>query len=97
MKEILNTGVVSANFNGHYKQEVIFENEKGSKFRIVINRTEHKSVLYKWSDTEGWLYVLERHTKNHYGIDVAYKSSDRVPQNVYEPVIKDMKELSTNF
>jgi len=94
---ISNTGVIDANFNGHRKQEIIFLNEKNEKYRICINVTSPVSTLYKWSETKGWLFILEKNTIKDFGIDTAYKTLNTVPQNVYNPIIKSLKRLAENF
>lgn len=97
LKEILNSGVVNANFNGHWKQEVMFINEKNEKYRIVINHSGPNTNLYKWSDANGWLFIVERKTKEEYGIDICYHPKERIAQNTYVPIIKDLKRFIQNF
>ena len=93
LSEIHNTGIINANFNGLWKQEIIFITEEKNKYRITINSTKPVVILSKWSDGEGWLFVLEKRTIGDFKIDTAYKPKERVPENVYEPIIKAMKKL----
>jgi len=94
---ISDTGVIDANFNGHRKQVVIFCNENNEKYKISINRSSPESILYKWSNTEGWLYIVGKNTIKDFGIDTAYRNLSSVPQNVYAPIIAHLKKLAENF
>ena len=94
---ISDTGIVNANCNGHWKQTLIFKNEKDEKFNISINYSSPTSELYKWSNEKGWLFVLSKDTVKDYGIDTAYRPRDKVSEKVYLPVINDLKILSKNF
>lgn len=93
LTEIHNTGVVYANFNGLWKQEIIFITEEKTKYRITINSTKPVVILSKWSDGEGWLFVLEKRTVEDFKINTTYQPKERVPKDVYEPIIKAMKKL----
>lgn len=93
LTEIHNSGVHNANFNGLWKQEIIFITEDKNKYRISINSTKPVVTLSKWSDGEGWLFVLEKRTVEDFKIDTTYLPKERVPQDVYEPIIKAMKKL----
>ena len=97
LTEIHNSGVITANFNGLWRQDVIFVNENKEKYKISINQTRPVSVLSKWSDGEGWTFILEKNTKDVYKIDTTHQTADRVPQKVYEPIIKDMKKIIQHF
>lgn len=97
LKEILNSGVITANFNGHWKQEVMFINEKNEKYRIVVNHSSHETSLYKWSDSNGWLFITNKNTAKVYNIDITYRPIERVDQNIYTPVIKDFKRIIQHF
>lgn len=93
LTEIHNSGVHDANFNGLWKQDIIFITEDKNKYRISINSTKPVVVLSKWSDGEGWLFVLEKKTKEDFKIDTDYLNKDKITQTVYEPIIKAMKKL----
>ena len=97
LKEILNTGVINANFNGHWKQEVMFINEKNEKYWMVINHSGPVVNLYKWSDSKGWSLIVTKNTISDYNIDICYHPKERISQTVYAPVIKDMKRFIQNF
>jgi hypothetical protein len=94
--EIHNSGILGS-YNGQWKQTVTFTNEKNEKFRITINDGDYKTILYKWSDSHGWLFIVEKSSKSDYNIDVAYQDRPRVKDNVYDPIIKDLKKFSENF
>lgn len=97
LTEIHNSGVYEAHFNGLWRQEVIFVNENKEKYRISINQTKEKAVLSKWSDGEGWVFILEKGTETNYNIKTTYKDKENITQTVYEPIIKDMRKLIQHF
>lgn len=97
LKEILNSGIINANFNGHWKQEVMFINEKNEKYRILVNDSSPETILYKWSETNGWMFIVSKITKEEYGIDICYRPKERISQSDYTPIIKDLKKFIQHF
>lgn len=97
LTEIHNSGVYDAHFNGLWRQEIILVNENKEKYRIAINQTKEKAVLSKWSDGEGWVFILEKGTQTDYNIKTTYKPKEMINDKIYEPIIKDMRKLIQHF
>jgi hypothetical protein len=100
-KTILNTGITNGNSNGGRNYEEIFTDEKNDKFRIYIHSESYKSQsyarLFKWSDKDGWLTIQSKNPENDYNINISYREKGTYSENVFDIIVKDLKQLAENF
>ena len=98
-KEIENSGILEAQINGGYRQEILFTLDKKNKFKISIMSERHTSQsyakLFKWTDKEGFALVISKNPKTQYNIDVAYKRN--VNGAAFKSIIDDLARIAETF
>jgi hypothetical protein len=99
-RNIESTGIERNNdANGSRTYTSIFLNEKDEQFMIDIRSESYKrqsyAKLFKWSQQQGWLIITTKNPHFHYNVDISF--SNDFEQTVFDPIIKDLKEIAGFF
>jgi hypothetical protein len=102
-KTVLNTGITNGSSNGAKNYEEIFldETNKFNKFRIYIHNESYISQSYarlsKWSDKDGWITIHSKNPEKDYKINISYRDKGTYSEDIFLPIINDLKKLAENF
>lgn len=101
MEKILDSFVIIDNKTvehpkDEYRKVIIFKNDNTSEvFKIDIFLTAHSSSvakLFKWSNTNGFLFIAEAHPRKEYKLDPF-----KIAEKDFNPLIEYFGKIALEF